>query len=101
MIRYGFGKREKSADFPEFQQRILCDFFANKGSEVRFVGLKSEWRLRRERNELTKVTHTVEIAENHENTTKLLDNLRHGRFITKNLVKNKVQSDALAIELSQ
>lgn len=45
--------------------------------------------------------HEAEIAENDENLSELLDEWRCGWLITKNLVKEELQSDAGAFEMIQ
>lgn len=63
--------------------------------------MESERRLRGKRDELAPEMHEAEIAENNENFSELLDEWRCGWLITKNLVKEELQSDAGAFEMIQ
>lgn len=63
--------------------------------------MESERRLRGKRDELAPGMHEAEIAENDENFPELLDEWRCGWLITKNLVKEELQSDAGAFEMIQ
>ena len=97
----GFGDGKKRADRTELRERGFGDFLSKEVRETLLVEVNGERRLRGKRDELAPVAHEAEIAQRHENLLELLDEGRGGRLITKNLVKEKLQSDACAFEMIQ